>query len=175
MKTKTSDQSQNLNRFTRDDEDKYYELLIDKISNHDGFDMAYLDTCIICICPPYSACLCMHTAHKFSSDGNPIEMFFVETPKKGENFRSYEAVFLDQFARYNEYFNNFILVKYDNNQVDEDASDYSWIKQIILEQGVAEKNILTAAVFENKDAKLKTDVNALTYTGESKFWFEKWE
>ena len=32
MKTKTSDQSQNLNRFTRDDEDKYYELLIDKLA-----------------------------------------------------------------------------------------------------------------------------------------------
>jgi len=111
----------------------------------------------------------MWTVHRFTEEKDPMEMMFVETGKPDHNMRAYELQFIENFQDYKNYFNNFILLKLDNTG----EYDLEWIKKSLKDEGFSDDNILTAALFENKQSKFKCDIVGEYYEGIMQFYFEK--
>jgi hypothetical protein len=122
------------------------------------------NTLLINICPSYSS-ICSQNLIHYLGDKYPLDMFNIETYEDG-NYKGYELNFLNTFAEYERYYNNFILVEADVKT----GNNYTWIMNSMYKDfGIERDRILTTALCLNKNSIFKPELAEVGYKDDIKF------
>lgn len=155
----------------RADEMLAIRRLEDGIRHNPKFEVHPNRTLLINVSPDYSSIVSQNLIHALSIDGDKLEMFPLEVPYPGENYRGYELNFIINFKEHAEHFQNFILTE----AAVITGNNYSWITDCMFRDfGIGPERILTTALYEHEDSIYKCDVVGEKYDGEVEFYWERY-
>jgi hypothetical protein len=125
------------------------------------------DTLVINVSPDYSSTVSMQIAHHLSEEGRMLDMFPLDVPYPGESIDNYQYEFKrgGQFIPYR--YHKVILVE----AAVLSGNNYTWIKEMLLDMGYENDDIITVALIEMNSSVFKCEyVQAYTDTMPEFYW-----
>jgi hypothetical protein len=125
------------------------------------------DTLVINVSPDYSSTVSMQIAHHLSADGRMLDMFPLDVPYPGESKDNYQYEFKKggQIIPYR--YHKVILVE----AAVLSGNNYTWIKEMLLDMGYENDDIITVALIEMNSSVFKCEyVQAYTDTIPEFYW-----
>jgi len=147
---------------------KEYELiqgLLEKLPRVDPYD-----TVVLNVSPDYSSTVSMHIAHHLSEEGSMLDMVGVEVPYPGEDKDYYEMEFKKKCRFLPILYGKVILVE----AAVLSGNNYTWIKQMLLDRGFKDEDIITVALTEMNSSKFKCDYVQAYIDSMPEFYWERY-
>jgi len=129
-------------------EHELIQSLLKKLPKVDPYD-----TVVLNVSPDYSSTVAMHIAHHLSDEGKMLDMIPVDVPYPGESKDNYKIKFKRQTLGLPILYDKIILVE----AAVLSGNNYTWIKQILLDRGYQNDNIITVALTEMNSSIFKCD------------------
>lgn len=130
-----------------------------------------ITTVVLNVSPDYSSSISMHMAHHLSVGGKMLDMFPVDVPFPKERKESYENLFRKSSAF-------FFPGVYDKVILCEAAvlsgNNYIWIKQVLLDLGYKNDQIITTSLIEMTTSVFNCDYVAEYSTKMPEFYYERY-
>jgi hypothetical protein len=114
-------------------------------------------TLVLNVSPDYSSTVSMQTAHYLSGNGKMLDMHPVDVPYPKESKDLYEKQFKEDSKIFTYRYDKIILVE----AAVLSGNNYTWLKEILLDLGYENDDIITVALLEMTTSKFKCD-----YVGE---------
>lgn len=125
------------------------------------------DTVVLNVSPDYSSTVAMHIAHHLSDEGKMLDMIPVDVPYPSESKDNYEIKFKRQTLGLPILYDKIILVE----AAVLSGNNYTWIKELLLDRGYENDDIITVALIEMNSSKFKCDyVQAYTDVIPEFYW-----
>ena len=133
------------------------------------------NTLVLMVSPDYSATVAMHVAHNLSKDGEMCDILPIHIPYPDEKditkYKEKADRDVDDYFKFTDKeYTNYLLVEAGVIR----GGTYTWLTELLKKK--LSGRIITAALFENKESKFKSDVVASYYTDSKQdltFYFEQ--
>lgn len=123
-----------------------------------------ITTLLINIDPTRSGFLAQYLIHRLSTDGKPLDMIVVETPKEGQPERGFELNFMLSFCNSATKYSKFILVANDDIYF----NNIEFIKECMKSDfNINEEQIISVSMISTK-----READIYIYDVPFKFWWE---
>lgn len=147
---------------------KEYELLQGVLRRLPKVDSS--TTLVLNVSPDYSSIVAMQVAHYLSAEGRMLDLFVVEVPYPKEDKDYYRKKFKEEFRK--------VTLKYDTVILCEAAvlsgNNYTWIKEVIMDFGYEDGDIITIALLEMETSVFKSDYVGAYISEMPEFYWERY-
>jgi hypothetical protein len=116
------------------------------VAKHEDFHPG--NTVILNVSPDYSSTVAMRMSHAMSADGEIMEMINIDVPYPDELDVLYKQEFFLTLRHLKKSIKKFILVE----AAVLSGKNYTWMVNMMLDEGIAPENIVTTAAFQRHDS-----------------------
>jgi hypothetical protein len=127
-------------------------------------------TLILNISPDYSSTVSMQIAHYLSQDGKMLDIEGVNVPYPGENRDYYEQDFKQLSLNFSTKYDKVILCE----AAVLSGKNYTWLKEILLDRGYKNEEIITVALLEMNVSIFKSDYVGEYISDMPEFYWERY-
>lgn len=127
-------------------------------------------TLVLNISPDYSSTVSMQIAHYLSQDGKMLDIEGVDVPFPGENRGYYEQDFEQLTLNFSTKYDKIILCE----AAVLSGKNYTWLKEILLDRGYKNDEIITVALLEMNSSIFKSDYVGEYISDMPEFYWERY-
>lgn len=127
-------------------------------------------TLVLNISPDYSSTVSMQIAHYLSQDGKMLDIEGVDVPFPGENRGYYEQDFKQLTLNFPTKYDKIILCE----AAVLSGKNYTWLKEILLDRGYKNDEIITVALLEMNSSIFKSDYVGEYISDMPEFYWERY-
>ena len=127
-------------------------------------------TLVLNISPDYSSTVSMQIAHYLSQDGKMLDIEEVDVPFPGENRGYYEQYFKQLTLNFSTKYDKVILCE----AAVLSGKNYTWLKEILLDKGYKNDEIITVALLEMNSSIFKSDYVGEYISDMPEFYWERY-
>jgi hypothetical protein len=112
----------------------------------------------------------MHMAHHLSLGGKMLDMYPVDVPFPNEDKHMYEISFRENIHRFPALYDKVILCE----AAVLSGNNYRWIKEVLLEMGYKDQDIITTALIQMVGSSFDCDFVGEYSSSMPEFYYERY-